>query len=360
MIKFMDLNYQYKEIESELLPQIHTCIHQSEFIGGNGVKGFEAKFANYLDVKYCVGLGNGTDALELGLEGLNLPIGSEVIIPSNSFYASAESVIRQGLIPVFADFCSKTMLITPETVRPCITQNTSAVMPVHLYGNAVDIPALRKILPENIKIIEDCAQAHGATHNNCKIGSLGDVAAWSFYPGKNLGAFGDGGAVTTNNEALAQKVRMLANHGRLTKYDHEIIGRNSRLDNLQAIVLGVKLNHLDKWNARRSENAKVYLEELINIEQIELPFVKENTFCVFHHFVIRTNEKKALVKYLEDHNISTGVHYPKLLPDYEPLKEYKNYSKNMEHNVISLPVAEHLNRANIKYIASKIKDFFNS
>lgn len=360
MTKFMDLYRQIESIENQILDDIKDCIRSSSFIGGEEIRFFELTFAELISVEHCVGVGNGTDALEIAIESLGLTPGGEVIIPSNSFYASAESVIRQGLKPVFADFDPNTLLLNADSVKTCITSQTVAVMPVHLYGNVVDVEGIKEILPASVKIIEDCAQAQGASIRGKFAGSLGDIAAWSFYPGKNLGAFGDAGAITTNNSDYATKCRKISNHGRLTKYDHEIIGRNSRLDTIQAIVLKHKLNLLASFNSQRNKNAQVYYKQLGSIERLVLPRVLDEVYSVFHHFVVRTELRDELQKFLQENDVSTGIHYPRLLPNYPALEKYSwnRIYKNTDQ-VLSLPVAEHLNTQQVENICALIKRFFN-
>lgn len=263
MIKFLDLHSQYLSIKEEIDHAISNVISESAFIGGKYVSRFEEHLADYQQAKYCVGVGNGTDALEIAIESLNLPKDGEIIVPANSFISSAEAVSRLGHKIVFCDARSDDYTINIADLKKRITSNTVAIIAVHLYGHPCDMDPLLELAQEyNLKIIEDCAQAHGAEYKGQKVGAIGDLGCFSFYPGKNLGAFGDGGAIVTNSEPLAVRCRMIANHGRIAKYDHKFEGRNSRLDGLQAAILTVKLRHLDKWTDNRIMIANEYLERL--------------------------------------------------------------------------------------------------
>ena len=276
MIKFLDLHAQYLSIKDDIDAAMASVISESAFIGGKYVKQFEENFSDYHQAKYCVGAGNGTDAIEIAIEALDLPKGSEIIVPANSFIASAEAVARIGHKIVFCDANSDDYTINLDDVKKRITRNTSAIMAVHLYGHPCDMDRLLEISSEhNLKIIEDCAQAHGAEYKGRRVGCIGDIGCFSFYPGKNLGAYGDGGAVVTNDEELAKQCRMIANHGRIAKYDHEFEGRNSRLDGLQAAILSVKLKHLDKWTDHRIMIGDEYLKQLKDVPGIILPIRKE-------------------------------------------------------------------------------------
>lgn len=364
MVKFLDLVSQYNSIKDEIDIAIKSVIENAAFIGGEHVSEFEKNFAQYCEANYCVAVGNGTDALEIAIEALNLPSGSEIIVPANSFIASSEAVTRQGHKVVFADCDSESYVLSIDDVHKRITPKTKAIIAVHLYGHPCDMDLLKLIANEyNLKIIEDCAQAHGAEYKGSKIGSIGDIAAFSFYPGKNLGAYGDGGAITTNCEVLAKKCRMIANHGRIAKYDHEFEGRNSRLDGIQAAILNVKLKYLDDWTNKRIELANLYISELSDLKQIQLPTKKDWAKQVYHLFVIRTDERNKLNEYLKEKNIQTGVHYPTALTK---LKAYKYLSQEDEKTnsnlndgkLLSLPLGEHLNKEDIIYVCNALKSYY--
>jgi dTDP-4-amino-4,6-dideoxygalactose transaminase len=364
MIKFLDLKKQYETIKPQIDEAIQNVINESAFIGGRYVAEFEKAFASFCNTQYCIGVGNGTDALEIAIDSLELDKSSEIIVPANSFIASAESVTRTGHKVVFCDCDKDNYTISIDSLKSKITQNTKAVIVVHLYGHPCDMDEVMKIAKRyDLKVIEDCAQAHGAKYKNQKVGSIGDVATFSFYPGKNLGAYGDGGAIVTNDSKIAQKSRMIANHGRIEKYNHEFEGRNSRLDGLQASVLSVKLEYLNQWIGHRIKIADIYLDNLSGIEHIILPKREEWAVQAYHLFVIRIKERDKLKEYLLEQNIQSGIHYPISLPK---LKAYKYlgqdseefYANKYDEELLSLPIGEHLQLEDIQYICQKIKEFF--
>lgn len=364
MIKFLDLATQYQSIKPEIDQAIQSVIEESAFIGGKYVEKFEQEFAEYLDVNYCVGVANGTDAIEIAIEALNMPAGSEIIVPANSFIASSEAVTRQGHKVVFSDSDSESYVILVDDVKKRITSKTKAIVAVHLFGHPCDMDALFELAQEHgLYIIEDCAQSHGAEYKGNKVGSIGHVATFSFYPGKNLGAYGDGGAITTNDMSLAKKCRMIANHGRIAKYDHEFEGRNSRLDGLQAAVLSVKLKHLSAWTEQRIKIADLYMDLLKNEKNITLPVREGWAKQVYHLFVIRTEKRNELKDYLAEHGVQTGIHYPKALPDLNSYSEHAQAHENMlakeyADKILSLPIGEHVNEEDVNNIADLITKYF--
>lgn len=364
MVKFLDLATQYQTIKQEIDTAIHDVIAKSAFIGGEYVNQFEQEFAAYTQVEHCIGVANGTDAIEIAIEALNLPQGSEIIVPANSFIASSEAVTRQGHKVVFVDCDSQSYVISIEDVKKRITPKTKAIIAVHLYGHPCDMESLQQIAKQhNLYIIEDCAQAHGAQFKGQSVGSIGDIATFSFYPGKNLGAYGDGGAITTNNPDLAKKCRMIANHGRIAKYDHEFEGRNSRLDGLQAAILSVKLKHLPTWTEKRIAVADYYLANLVEVQQIVLPVRQTWAKQVYHLFVIRTEKRDDLAKFLSDKGIQTGVHYPISLPklkayDYTGQEAEAMFANQTDTTLLSLPIGEHLSMQDIREIVMAIKEYF--
>mgnify|MGYP000247518603 CR=1 FL=1 len=361
MVKFLDLHKQYLSIKDEIDNAIAAVISESAFISGKYARKFEENFAAYQQVQYCVGVGNGTDALEISIEALDLPKGSEIIVPANSFIASAEAVFRTGHKIVFCDVNSDDYTINIDDVKNRITQNTSAIMAVHLYGHPCDMDPLLKLASlNNLKIIEDCAQAHGAEYKGRRVGAIGNIGCFSFYPGKNLGAYGDGGAIVTNDEALERKCRMIANHGRIAKYNHEFVGRNSRLDGLQAAILDVKLKHLDQWTSHRIMIADEYLKQLKNISEIILPVRQEWAKQVYHLFVIRHSQREKLQKKLKQSGIQTGIHYPIALPKLPAFKylgqaEEIGFSWNSDHELLSLPIDSSIDSKDIWRIYDKIR-----
>lgn len=364
MVKFLDLHSQYLSIQGEIDAAISAVIANSSFIGGQGVRAFEEAFASYCGARFCLGVGNGTDALEIAIEALELPSGSEVLVPANSFIASSEAVSRCGHKVVFVDNEADSYVISIDDVLKKITEKTKAIIAVHLYGHPCDMKRLSEICKaKGIYLIEDCAQAHGAEFNGQRVGSIGDVSAFSFYPGKNLGAYGDGGAIVTNNEALAIKCRQIANHGRIAKYDHAFEGRNSRLDGLQAAILTVKLAHLDDWTARRISIADQYLQGLADVAQLTLPRREAWAKQVYHLFVIRTEFRDELKAFLEQAGIESGVHYPKALPKLQAYEYLGQADSNANYyqqdsTLLSLPIGEHLSVAQIDSVIVAVKAFF--
>jgi len=362
MIEFLDLNKQYFSIKSEIDNAISEVIADSAFIGGKYLKQFEENFATYQQAKYCVGVGNGTDALEIAIEALDLPKCSEIIVPANSFISSAEAVSRAGHKIVFCDVNSDDYTIDIEDVKNRVTANTSAIVVVHLYGHPCDMKPLLGIAKKhNLKIIEDCAQAHGAEYQGRRVGCIGDIGCFSFYPGKNLGAYGDGGAIVTNDEALGIQCRKIANHGRISKYDHEFAGRNSRLDGLQAAILDVKLKHLDQWTRHRVLIADEYLKQLQDITEIILPVRKEWAKQVYHLFVIRHQKRDLLVERLKYSGVQTGVHYPIALPKL-PAFKYLGQSNEKgsawvnDSSILSLPIGDSMSHESVLRCISLIKN----
>jgi dTDP-4-amino-4,6-dideoxygalactose transaminase len=366
MIKFLDLHAQYLSIKSEVDSVIADVITTSAFVGGSYVPAFERDFAQWMRSPYCIGVGNGTDALEIAIEALQLPPGSEIIVPGNSFIASAEAITRCGHRVVFADVDPESYTLNAESVRAKLTSKTAALMPVHLYGHPCDMDALGRIAEKHgLKIIEDCAQAHGAEYNGCRVGTIGDVGTFSFYPGKNLGAYGDAGAILTGNEQLAKRMRMIANHGRIAKYDHEFEGRSSRLDGLQAAILSAKLRHLDRWTEHRIGIANYYLDHLQGIAALTLPVRKNWARQVYHLFVVRTEQRDALASHLNARGIQTGIHYPIALPKlqaYASLGQAREalFVNRSDAHLLSLPIGEHLSVADAAEVVRAVRDFFDS
>lgn len=337
-VPFATFKPMHNEIIEELNSAYEKVLDKSNFIQGNECKKFEEEFAEYCGVKYCVGVATGLDALFLILKAMNVGIGDEVIIPSNTYIATALAVSYTGAKPVFVEPEIETFNINPSRIEEKITSNTKALIAVHLQGRTADMDAINAIAKKhNLKVIEDAAQAHGAKYKGKKAGSLGDAAGFSFYPGKNLGALGDGGCVTTNNKELADKVRALGNYGSDYKYHHIYKGVNSRLDEIQAAFLRVKLSNLDKWNEDRRVTAKKYFEGIKN-PLIKLPLKSTDEFeHIYHVFVIRCDKRDELEKYLNDNGIGTVKHYP------IPMHEQECY-KDLEIKHGELPIAEEISR----------------
>ena len=365
-VPFVDLKAQYVNIKDEIDSAIHQVIDSTAFIGGFFVNRFRQEFADYIGVKHCIPCGNGTDALMLTLMAMGIGHGDEVIVPANSFIATSEAVTAAGADVVFCDVDDKTNNIDTKVLEKKITPNTKAIIAVHLYGNPADMKAIMEIAQKHqLKVIEDAAQAHGALYDGKKIGTLADAACFSFYPGKNLGAYGDGGAVVTNNDELAKKIKMLANHGRIEKYNHEFEGFNSRLDGLQAAVLSVKLKHLNDWTESRRRIAKLYSDNLSGIGDMMVPFEDQANYAVYHLYVIKTAHRDALKTFLENKGIKCGIHYPIGLPF---LKAYQHLNHNYEDfpvtaknqkEVLSLPMFPELTDGQVEYVINSIKEYFN-
>lgn len=365
MIKFLDLNRQYNSIKNEIDNAISSVIERSAFVGGEFVERFEQQFGRYVGCNFCVGVGNGTDALEIAIEALNLPDDAEIIVPANSFIASSEAITRQGLRVVFADCDEDSYFVSVTDVERKISDKTRALLVVHLYGHPCDMDPLKRLADERgLFIIEDCAQAHGAKYFDRTVGSIGDIAAFSFYPGKNLGAYGDGGAITTNCEQLANRCRKIANHGRIGKYDHEFEGRNSRLDGMQAAILSVKLSHLDEWTNQRIRVAELYSQELSGVSGVKLPIRREWALQVYHLFVIRTAFREDLQEYLRSNGIATGIHYPIALPKLPAYTSLNQAGSTptacaIDSQLLSLPIGEHVSLEDAKAVSDAIKTFFS-
>jgi dTDP-4-amino-4,6-dideoxygalactose transaminase len=366
MIKFLDLYSQYLSIKDEIDEAINKTIQNSSFIGGLALTEFQEAFGCYQQARHCVGVANGTDAIEIALEALMLPSGSEIIVPANTFIATSEAVTRAGHKVVFADISPETYTIDLADMDRRLSTRTAAILVVHLYGHACDMDSLLNFAAKHqLKVIEDCAQAHGAEFKGRRVGAIGDIGTFSFYPGKNLGAYGDGGAIVTNDDKLAKQCRMIANHGRIDKYNHEFEGRNSRLDNLQAAILNVKLRYLDSWVERRNEIARQYIGSLSDVAALTLPIIRPEIRHAFHLFVIRTMQRDALLSHLSKASIQTGIHYPIALPKM-PAYAYLNQAdelmvaNHLDSQVLSLPMGEHLTDEQVLEVVEVIRDFFKA
>lgn len=332
MVPLVDLRKQYEEIWHEINAAIMSVIHDTAFIGGKYVKGFEEAFAAFCNAPYCIGVGNGTDAIYIALRALGIGPGDEVITAANSFIATSEAISLTGARVVFVDCHPETYTIDLDQVEKAISPKTKAIVPVHLYGHPADMKKIRDIAKAHkLFVVEDCAQAHGAEINGQRVGIFGDIGCFSFYPGKNLGAYGDAGAIVTKTEELAIRCRMLANHGRIDKYDHEFEGMNSRLDGLQAAILSVKLKYLEQWTEKRRALAKKY-GELLKGLPLELPLEAEGYRHVYHLYVVRVKDRQSVQDKLKEANIVTGIHYPIALP---MLKAYQY----LRHKPEGFPVA---------------------
>jgi dTDP-4-amino-4,6-dideoxygalactose transaminase len=309
-IPLVDLAAAHAEVAEEVAAGWAAVLAKTAFINGPQVAAFEAAYADYTGVSHCIGVANGTDALELALRALGAGPGSECILPANTFIATAEAVARAGATPVLVDCDEDTALMNVDAALAAVTPRTRAVLPVHLYGQAAAVEGLRAQLPEGVAIVEDAAQSQGARRHGLPAGSLGDIAATSFYPGKNLGAYGDAGAVLTSSDELNTKIRLLRDHGSPRKYEHTAIGFNSRLDTLQAVVLSAKLRRLDGWNAARRSAAERYDKLLADIQGVVTPVIAPGNEPVWHLYVIRVRNRDEVLARLHEAKIGAGIHYP--------------------------------------------------
>lgn len=348
-IPFLNFESSYHELKEELSFAYYRVMNTGQYILGKEVDTFESEFASFCGAKYCIGVANGLDALHLIIRAYGIGFGDEVIVPANTYIATWLAVTHAGATPVPVEPIESTFNIDPSRIEQAITSKTKAIMAVHLYGQPADMASINTLAQKHgLKVIEDCAQAHGARYKDQRVGSLGDAAGFSFYPGKNLGAIGDGGAVTTNDRTLAESIRILRNYGSRIKYHNEVVGYNSRLDELQAAFLRVKLSRLDEWNSRRRQVAAHYLHALSGQAWLTLPHVPDWAEPVWHLFVIRCEQRDALQKTLSDAGIGTMIHYPippHLQPAYADLGFKKGgfpLSERMAKEVLSLPMGPHL------------------
>ncbi len=361
MIEFENLSKLNSKFHDEFQNIFNEVLKSGWFILGKNVENFEKSFADYLNIKHCIGVNSGLDALTLSLKCLNLEKGSEVIVPSNTFIATILAILNNNLIPVLAEPDIKTYNIHPKEIEKNITSKTKAIIVVHLYGKPCDMPKIIEIADKyNLKIIEDCAQSHGASLNGVKTGNFGDLGAFSHYPTKNLGALGDGGSIVTDNDEYNNVLRMMRNYGSEKKYYNDVEGFNSRLDELQAGFLSVKLKYLDEINAHKRKLADIYFKELS--EKYILPVRQDGFFDVFHHFIIRCNKRDELKKFLFDKGIITEIHYP--IPPHRQ-KVMKNLfkdkkfpiSEELHDTVLSLPISFFHTEDDIYRVINAVNDF---
>lgn len=365
-IPFLDLTSQFESIREEIMDAVERVFASGQFVGGEWVERFEEQFARFVGSRYAIGVGSGTAALELALKAAQIGAGDEVILPTNSFFATAEAVSNVGARPVFADVNPRTFHLDVASSERLITARTKAIIPVHLYGWAMDMTALQKLADRHrLTIIEDAAQAHGTERDGIPVGGSGRLTCFSFYPGKNLGAYGDGGVVTCNDEVLAERLRLLRDHGSPAKYVHVIIGTNSRLDALQAAVLSVKLGYLREWNARRVQHAMAYAAKLRNAS-IQVPEVPSGREHNFHLFVIRAKNRDALRQHLHARGIGTGIHYPEplhLTPAYRELGYAMRGSlpvaEALAPEILSLPMYPELSESQTDQVTEAVLEFLD-
>jgi dTDP-4-amino-4,6-dideoxygalactose transaminase len=365
-VPFLDLKTQYKQIEHEVIPMITVAMADGAFIGGEQVSCFEEEFAKFCGSSYCAGVNSGTDALRFALMAIGVGPGDEVITVPNTFIATTEAISQAGAKPVFVDVYPDTCNMDVSKIEEKISKNTKAIIPVHLYGQPADIDQILMIAQKNgVAVIEDACQAHGAIYKNKKAGSMGAVGCFSFYPGKNLGAFGEGGAIVTHDESNAQKIRVIRDHGQRKKYFHDLEGYNGRLDAIQAGVLRIKLKRLDDWNKLRRQNAGYYTELLSEVPAVTLPVEAEFARSVYHLFVILIDDRDGLQKYLNSKGIASGLHYPlplHLQKAYDHLGYNKGdfpVTENIADRLLSLPMFPELTREQIEYVVESIKEYIS-
>jgi dTDP-4-amino-4,6-dideoxygalactose transaminase len=365
-VPFLDLKPQLEFLREEVMEAINQVLASGQFVGGEWVERFEEQFARFVGSRYAIGVGSGTAALELALKAAQIGVDDEVILPANSFFATAEAVSNVGAQPIFADVDPTTFHLDLASTERLITAKTRAIIPVHLYGRAMDLTALQQLADRHrLTIIEDAAQAHGTERDGIPVGGSGRLTCFSFYPGKNLGAFGDAGAVTCNDRVHAERLRLLRDHGSPAKYVHLIVGTNSRLDAVQAAVLSVKLRYLREWNARRVQHAKAYAMRLGNgsVHVPEIPSGREHNF---HLFVIRVQQRDGLRQYLQARGIGTGIHYPQplhLTPAYRELgymtPPHLPVSETLAAEILSLPMYPELTQSQTDRVTEVVSEFFD-
>ena len=365
-IPFLNFTSMHQPLKEEMLQTFEHFYDSNWYVLGKEVQEFEEKYASFNKTAFAVGVSNGLDALHLSLLSLEISAGDEVIVPSNTYIATVLAITYVGATPVFVEPNIATYNIDPYLLESAITPRTKAIMPVHLYGQACEMEAIMAIAKKyNLKVIEDNAQSQGAAFNGVLTGAWGDIGGTSFYPGKNLGALGDAGAITTNNEVLANKIKVLRNYGSQKKYYNEVIGHNMRLDECQAAFLSVKLNHLQNWTTQRQEIAQWYQEALQNVPDIILPITANNATHVYHLYVIRTTKRDALQSFLTANGIGTLIHYPippHLQEAYEPLGYKKGdfpIAETIAGTCLSLPIWPGMTKQNCLHVSNVIKDFCN-
>ncbi len=365
-VGFLDLKAQYFSIKDEIDEAIQQVFESALFAGGPFVKKFEEEFALVHQVKYCVAVNNGTSALHLMMMSLDIGVHDEVIVPANTFFASAEAVSVAGATPVFVDCDELYYNLDPQKIEAAITSKTKAILAVHLYGQPAPIDAIKEIaVKHGLILLEDCAQAHLAKYKNQFVGNFGIAGSFSFYPGKNLGAYGEAGAVVTNDKDLYEKMQMIKDHGSAKKYYHDLVGHNFRMESLQASILSVKLKHLPVWTERRKEAADWYRVYLKDIDELVLPPEMKDAFHVYHLFVIRVPDRNGFMQYLKNNGVHTAIHYPipcHLQNAYKNLNYLEGsfpYTEKYANHIVSLPMSDQLNIELVEYTTQIIKTYFS-
>lgn len=364
-VPFLDLKTQYHSIKDEVDKKLIEVCENTAFTMGPFVEEFEKKFSEYLGVKHFVATSTGTSALHTALLAFGIGNGDEVLVPVNTFTATAEAVVMVGAKPVFVDNDPLTYNMDISKIEQLITHKTRAIIPVHLYGQAVDMEKIGEIASKhNLIVLEDCAQAHGAKFKGKMVGTFGHAACFSFYPGKNLGSYGEGGGVATNSDQIAEKMDKIRNHGSKIKYIHEFVGYNYHMHGFQGAVLTIKLKYLDGWNKKRREIAQKYTENLKDIKDLALPYIQKDCEHVFHLYVIRTSFRDELKQFLNDNGIGTNIHYPYPLHLQESYKfvGYKQgdfpIAEEYASKLLSLPMFPEMTDEQVDYVVSKIKEFY--
>lgn len=365
-VPFVDLKYSYSLVEKDLLSALLRVLHRGQVVLGEEVRSFEKHYADFSGTEYCIGVASGLDAISLSLESLDIPKGSEVIMASNSYIATLNAAVRLGLKPVLVEPKEETYNINPENIEKAINSKTRVILPTHFFGQSCDMGSILRIAKKyKLCVVEDNAQSHGASYKGKKTGSFGIANATSFYPTKNLGALGEAGAVTTDNKRIAERVSMLRNYGETSRYRNKFIGYNSRLDEIQAAFLNVKLKKIKQNTKRRVEIAEVYLRELKDVGDIVLPITEEYSTNVYHIFPIRTKFRDKLRVYLENNEIGTSVHYP-IPPHLQKACLYLGYNKGdfpiaerLSNTSLSLPIYPEMKDQQVEYVIKKIKQFYN-
>ncbi|MEN6490135.1 MAG: DegT/DnrJ/EryC1/StrS family aminotransferase [Smithella sp.] len=364
-VPFLDLKAQYKTIKEEISAAINEVIENTAFAGGPFVAKFENEFAQFCGTKHAIGVGNGTDALWASLVALGIGAGDEVITTPNTFIATAEAISLSGATPVFVDIDEKTHNMNPALIEAAITPKTKAILPVHLFGQPADMDPIMAIAEKHgLKVVEDACQAHGAEYKGKKAGSIGAVGCFSFYPGKNLGAYGEGGGIVTNDDALAAKIRMFRDHGQAKKYYHDIIGWNARLDGIQGAVLNVKLKYLSDWNDARRKHAQDYTAGLSSIDGVIAPQEAEYAKHIYHIYALRVQDRDKFMAYLNEKGIACGIHYPiplHLQNAYAFMQKGPGsfpVAEKCAAEYVSLPMFAELTDEQVAYIVEQIKGFY--
>ena len=366
-VPFLDLKAQYSVLKPEIAKALQSVMDNTAFASGPSVQKFEEEFAKFCGAKFCIAVNSGTSALHAALLAHGIQPGDEVITVPNTFIATTWAVTYCGAKPVFVDVDPDTYLMNPDLIEKTITPKTKAILPVHLYGQPADMDTINKISKKHgLIVIEDAAQAHAATYNGKRIGGLGNTTCFSFYPGKNLGAYGEGGAVVTDDEKIADHIRLLRDHAQPKKYYHEFIGYNYRMDGLQGAVLSVKLKYIQEWTDKRNDIARKYSNGLKDIEDLQVPYVRKNSVSAFHLYVIHTEKRDELMAHLQEQGIAAGLHYPipiHLQKAYKHLNHKKGDFPIAEMNAeqcLSLPIYAEMTDEQVDIVAGNIKKYFET